>query len=170
MPDNPHTGAWRSPNWCLTVPKIVPDDCQVPFLGSYLRSQIWCLTTGCTEEYRSAGGHLGIGSEKFSTVSTCNTLLNCSDKISKWPPVHLYYSVQPVVRHHIWDIQNYTRNGAGRSTGTSFGTVRHHFWDCQAPVLGLSGVSFGISRLCLGYKKEPKRYNKGCFRVFRGVL
>ena len=38
------------------------------------------------------------------------------------------------------------------------------------PVLGSSGTSFGISRLFLGYKKEPKRCNEGCFRVFKGVL
>ena len=34
----------------------------------------------------------------------------------------------------------------------------------------LSGTSFGISRLFLGYKKEPKLCNEGCFRVFKGVL
>ena len=32
--------------------------------------------------------------------------------------------------------------------------------------MGLSG----ISRLFLGYKKEPKRGNEGCFRVFNGDL
>ena len=53
---------------------------------------------------------------------------------------------------------------------TSFGIVRHQFWDSQAPVLGLSGTIFGISRLFLGYKKKPKRFNKGCFMVFKGVL
>ena len=57
-----------------------------------------------------------------------------------------------------------------RPSGTSFGIVRHRFWDCQAPVLGSSGNSFGISGLLLGYKKEPKRCNKECSRVFKGVL
>ena len=46
-------------------------------------------------------------------------------------------------------------------SGTSFGIVRHQFWDCQAPVLG--------SHIFLGYKKEPKLWNEGCFRVFKGV-
>ena len=46
----------------------------------------------------------------------------------------------------------------------------HQFWDRQAPVLGLSGTSFGISHLFLGYKKEPKLWHEGCFRVFKGVL
>ena len=83
---------------------------------------------------------------------------------------YLYSSVQSVVGHHIWDLRNYPRNGAGRLSGTSFGTIRHQFWDRQAPVLGLSGTSFGISRLFLGYKKEPKQCKEGFFRVFKGVL
>ena len=62
----------------------------------------------------------------------------------------LYSSVQPVVRHHIWDLRKYPRNGAWRLSGTIFGTVRHQFWDRQAPVLGSSGTSFGISRLFFG--------------------
>ena len=83
MPDDPKTGAWWSKNRYLTIPKLVPDDRQAPFLGYFLRSQ---------------------------------------------------------------------------------------FWDRQAAVLGLSGTSFGISRLFLGYKKELKLCSKGCFRVFKGVL
>ena len=85
-------------------------------------------------------------------------------------PADLYSSVQPVVRHHIWDFRNYPRNGAWRLSGTSFGTVRYQFWDRQAPVLGSSGISFGISRLFFGYKKDSKRYNEGCFSVSKGVL
>ena len=36
--------------------------------------------------------------------------------------------------------------------------------------MGLSGTSFGISCLFLGYKKGPKQSKEGCFRVFKGVL
>ena len=28
MSDDPKNDAWRSQKWCLTVPKIMPDDCQ----------------------------------------------------------------------------------------------------------------------------------------------
>ena len=52
-----------------------------------------------------------------------------------------------VIRHHYWDLKKDPRNGAWQLSGTSFGTARHQFWDSQAPVLGLSGTSFGISRL-----------------------
>ena len=40
----------------------------------------------------------------------------------------------------------------------------------QAAFLGQSGTSFGMSHLFLGYKKEPKRFNQACFRVFKRVL
>ena len=42
--------------------------------------------------------------------------------------------------------------------------------NCQTPVLGLSGTSFGILCLFLGYKKESKWCNEYCFGVFKGVL
>ena len=138
MPDDPNTGTWRSQKWCLTVPKMVPDHRQAPFLGLFLISLFvaWRLA----EE--SAGSH--------------------PTKALSRPPL--------VVRHHIWDLRSDSRNGAWQSSGTIFGTIRHQFWDCQAPVLGLSGTSFGISRLILGYKKEPELCNKGCYGVFKGVL
>ena len=106
--------------------------CQAPFLGSFLRSQILCLTTGCTEEL--SGIIFGI-----------------SETIPEMVPDDCQAPVLGL-------------------SGTSFGIVRHQFWDCQAPVLGSSGTGFGISRLFLGYKKDPKRCNDGCVRVFKGVL
>ena len=36
--------------------------------------------------------------------------------------------------------------------------------------MGSSGMIFGISRLFLGYKKEPKRGNGGSFRAFNGFF
>ena len=36
--------------------------------------------------------------------------------------------------------------------------------------MGSSGMIFGISRLFLGYKKEPKRGNGGSLRAFKGFF
>ena len=109
VPDDPKTGAWLSQNWCLTVPKMVPDNHQAPFWGLFLRSQIWSLTTGCIEEDSS--------SVLFCTAS-CQASYLGSQKISqKW--------CLTIVRHQFWDRQASILG----SSGTSFGIVRHQFWD-----------------------------------------
>ena len=123
------TGAWWSQNWCLTVPKMVPDD------------RLWDHKHDAWQLAEESAGSL-------PTKALSRPLL--------------------FVRHHIWDLRSDPRNGAWRLSGTIFETVR--FWDRQAPVLGSSGTSFGNSRLFLGYNKEPKRCNEGCFGVFKGVL
>ena len=69
------------------------------------------------------------------------------------------------------DLQLY--RSAGQFSGIFFcGLSGTFFGDCQASFSGLSGNYFGISRLFLGYKKEPKKGKGGGdgFKVFNGVF
>ena len=123
----------RSQNWCLTIPKLVPDN---PKTDAW-RSQKCCLTT--------IGHHFWdhFWDLKYDAWRWV---------VANWGLLKNEYqqTPQPVVRHHILDLRNDPRNGAWRLSGTIFVTVSHQFWDCQAPVLGSSGTSFGISRLFFG--------------------
>ena len=80
----------RSREWCCTFPKIMPDNpkndagpsqklCPTTVRHNFLNlfrdpeSGTWQFDcNSCTEEYKSAGGHLGIGSDQLSIVSTCS--------------------------------------------------------------------------------------------------
>ena len=143
----------RSQNWCLTIPKLVPDD---PKTGA------WQLS----------GPISGIVSE-IPNMMPDNWLRNPLVVVPQKPSVGhhsssgIIFGISEAIPEIVPDDCQAPFLGP---SSTSFGIVRHQFWDRQAPVLWSSGTSFGISRFFLGYKKEPKRCNEGCFGVFKGVL
>ena len=125
--DYPKTGAWRYKKWCLTIVRIVseiPNWMPNDWLYRWVQISWWPLENRIWAVQYSFNMQLA-GIRPTKALSR--------------PPL--------VVRHHIWDLRSDPRNGAGRLSGTTFGTVRHQFWDHQASVLGSSGTSFGISRL-----------------------
>ena len=143
----------RSQNWCLTIPKLVPDN---PKTGACW-SQNWCLM---------------ISRHHFWDCSEIPNMMP-DDWLYRWvqlvatgesdlsSSVHFQHVVlqKPSVGHPslsgiIFGISEpipeiMPDNRLAPFLGppsNSFGMVRHQFWYRQAPVLVSSGTSFGIVR------------------------
>ena len=127
---DPKSGAWRSQNWCLMIPKLVPDG---PKNGA------WQLS----------GTISGIFSE-IPNIIPDNWLyrrvqLICTLLYSQLSGI--IFGISENIPEMVPDNRQAPVLGPSR---TSFGIVRHQFSVHQAPVLGSSGTSFGISRLFFG--------------------
>ena len=143
----------RSQNWCLTIPKLVPDD---PKTGAW-SSQKWCLTIVRHHFWdhfwdpKYGAWRLAVQKSTDQLVATqesdLSSLVQFQHAVSFWTAQIRFPS-----NHQLSVLFCTVSCGASYLGSQKLSQkwcrtiVRHQFWDHQAPVLGSPGTSFGIVR------------------------
>ena len=173
----------RSQNWCLTIPKLVPD---YPKTGAWL-SQNWCLTIVRHHFWDSFwdpkydAWQLAVQKSTDELVATRESDLssseaNCMLKLYwtaqiQFPSGHqlictllysqssgIIFGISETIPEMVPDNRQAPFLGP---SGTSFGIVRHQFWDRQAPILGSHAYVWGAKRSRNGVTRVVSGYLKG---------